>query len=72
MERNPKEYDADVVDIDPREYDDLVENYTEEDLDELFLAYGVDLSNYDDVDSKKKTSVWIKPTKYLWRLRTVY
>ena len=46
-----------MVDIDEKEYDDLVENYTEEDLEELFLAYGVDLKNYDDVDTRNKRSV---------------
>ena len=54
--RNPKKlssssdsnkFNADVEDIDPSEYKDLIDNYTEKDVDELFLAYGVDLSNYD-------------------------
>ena len=49
--------DADVVEIDPSEYDYLVEQYTEKDLDDLFLAYGVDLNAYDDNGNDKKRRI---------------
>ena len=46
--RNPKKLSDK---IDQGAYDDLVENYTEEDLEELFLEeFDIDLSNYDNVN----------------------
>ena len=46
--RNPKKLSDK---IDQKAYDDLVENYTEEDLEELFLEeFDIDLSNYDNVN----------------------
>ena len=46
--RNPKKLSDK---INQSAYDDLVENYTEEDLEELFLEeFDIDLSNYDNVN----------------------
>ena len=46
--RNPKKLSNK---IDQSAYDDLVENYTEEDLEDLFLEeFDIDLSNYDNVN----------------------
>ena len=48
--RNPKKLSDE---IDQRTYDDLVENYTEEDLEDLFLEeFDIDLSSYDEVKEK--------------------
>ena len=47
---------ADVVEIDPGEYDYLVEEYTEKDLSGLFLAYGIDLNAYDDGNETTNTN----------------
>ena len=48
--RNPKKLSDE---IDQRTYDDLVENYTEEDLEDLFLEeFDIDLSSYDEVNEK--------------------
>ena len=63
MRRQPKKSseldgkDADVVEIDPSEYDYLVEQYSEKDLDDLFLAYGIDLNAYDDYDNNSKKRI---------------
>ena len=46
--RNPKKLSDK---INQSAYDDLVENYTEEDLEELFLEeFDIDLSNFDNVN----------------------
>ena len=48
--RNPKKLSDE---IDQRTYDDLVENYTEEDVEDLFLEeFDIDLSSYDEVNEK--------------------
>ena len=40
---------VDGDELSAKEYDHLVENYTEDDLEELFLEnYDIDLSNYED------------------------
>ena len=50
LPRNPKKLSDE---IDQHSYDVLVENYTEEDLEELFLEeFDIDLSSYDDVNGK--------------------
>jgi hypothetical protein len=46
-----EDQNSDVAEIDAKEYADLVDSYTENDLEELFLAYGVDLANYDYVEA---------------------
>ena len=53
LPRTPKKLSDE---IDQRAYDALVENYTEDDLEELFLKeFDIDLSSYDDVDDKNWT-----------------
>ena len=49
-----EDQNSDVAEIDAKEYADLVDSYTENDLEELFLAYGVDLSNYDYAEALKR------------------
>ena len=63
LDRSPKklsntlrndDQNSDVAEIDAKEYADLVDSYTENDLEELFLAYGVDLANYDYAEALKR------------------
>ena len=49
-----EDQNSDVAEIDAKEYADLVDSYTENDLEELFLAYGVDLANYDYAEALKR------------------
>ena len=63
LDRSPKklsntlrndDQNSDAAEIDIKEYADLVDSYTENDLEELFLAYGVDLANYDYAEALKR------------------
>ena len=63
LDRSPKklsntlrneDQNSDVAEIDAKEYADLIDSYTENDLEELFLAYGVDLANYDYSEALKR------------------